>query len=539
MNIRKKIAAAAVTCLVWAVTMTGLTEETVYAAEKPAYLKSVTYFGDEWPINYWGSEDKDMAANFEKIREDGFNSIILVVPWREFQPAEGMEEFNETAFQRLDEVMQCAENHGLWVVLRIGYSWDYYGAAELPSRFAGITRKTGTERSMWIRYCQKVYETASAHSNFHGGFITWEDFWDYVHNMGREYTKKTTIRMARECGYQDYLAAHYTLAEVSELYGEEFGSFQEIYIPYRKQASAALFFEYHDQMLNELLAQSQTVFPGLSMEVRADSDPVYTSDNSYYYYSHKATFPCDGADYTALMYSVSMGQRNEYDRISAQAALAGTERTLGSLYERSGKKLYAEQLLYMDTTAEFSYNTQIVEDETDDYVRSLAPVLQQNTMGYGLWVYRNYVNNCVYNGQFGLDKTGWKFQGGSSVETVDGTPMAKIGDNKKIFQQLNGRMTRGSEIHVELYVKPETKNANVTVKLGGETEKKISVSTAGAYELTFPWQSDYNIEISSDKNAFVDDVRVYTYEQFGRIYDKRGEEQDLADDFRILNGLLP
>lgn len=538
MNIRKKIAAAAMACLIGTVVLSGHSKEQAYAAEKPAYLKSVTYFGDEWPINYWGSEDKDMAANFEKIREDGFNSIILVVPWREFQPAEGMNEFNDAAFNRLDEVMQCAEDHGLWVVLRIGYSWDYYGTAELPSRFAGITRKTGAERSMWIRYCNKIYQTASAHSNFHSGFITWEDFWDYVHNMGREYSKKTASKMARECGYQDYLAEHYTLEEVSEKYNEEFGSFADVYIPYRDKPSAALFFEYYDQMLNELLAHSQTVFPGLSMEVRADSDPVYTTDNSFYYYSHKATFPCDGADYSAVMYSVSMGQRNEYDRISAQTALAGTARTLTSLCEKSGKKMYAEQLLYMDTTAEFSYNTQILEDETDDYVRSLAPVLQQYTMGYGLWVYRNYVNNCVYNGQFGLEKEGWKFLGGSSVETVNGTPMAKVGGNRKIFQQLNGRMTKGAEIYVELYVKPEVKNADVTVQIGGES-KQIHVTKAGTYELTFPWQSDYNIEISSNKVAFVDDVRVYTYEQFGRIYDKDGNEQDLANDFRILNGQLP
>lgn len=538
MNIRKKIAAAAAVCLIGMTAMTGHSAHPAYAAEKPAYLKSVTYFGDEWPINYWGSEDKDMAANFEKIRGDGFNSIILVVPWREFQPSEGADGFNEAAFNRLEEVIQCAGDHDLWVVLRIGYSWDYYGPSELPSRFAGITRRNGPDRSMWISYCEKIYETVSAYPNFHSGFITWEDFWDYVHNMEREYSGKTGVRMARECGYQDYLAEHYTLEEVSEKYHEEFGSFGDVYIPYRKRPSAALFFEFYDEMLNELLAHSQTVFPGLSMEVRADSDPVYETDGSSYYYSHQATFLCDGADYTALMYSVSMGQKNEYDRISAQAALAGTERMLGSLYQRSGKKLYAEQLLYMDTTAEFSYNTQIIDEETGDYVRSLAPVLQQNTMGYGLWVYRNYVNNCVYNGQFGLGTEGWTFIGGSSVETVNGTPMAKIGSNKRILQQLKGRLARDEKVQVELYVQPEQQSANVTVEIGGEP-KQIRVSKAGTYRLEFPWTGDYDIEISSDRHVFVDDVRVYTYEQLGRIYDKDGNEQELAEDFRVLNRQLP
>ena len=43
-------------------------QNTAYAAEKPAYLKSVTYFGDEWPINYWGSED-EMIKLCEKIEK--------------------------------------------------------------------------------------------------------------------------------------------------------------------------------------------------------------------------------------------------------------------------------------------------------------------------------------------------------------------------------------------------------------------------------------------------------------------------------------
>ena len=114
MNIRKTAMILAMTCLLGA----AVPRQTAMAAEKPEYLKSVTYFGDEWPINYWGSEDKDMAANFEKIRQDGFNSIILVIPWREFQPNDGKTEFNQVAINRLNEVMACAEQHGLWVVLR-------------------------------------------------------------------------------------------------------------------------------------------------------------------------------------------------------------------------------------------------------------------------------------------------------------------------------------------------------------------------------------------------------------------------------------
>ncbi len=535
MHLGKKIATLA---MIGLMGVSSLFSQTAYASEKPAYLKSVTYFGDEWPINYWGSEDKDMAANFAKIKADGFNSIILVVPWREFQPAENGKEFNEAAFERLNQVMHCAAEYDLWVVLRIGYTWDYYGRAELPERFTGILNETGDDRYMWLRYCEEIYKTVSAHPNFHSGFITWEDFWDFVHNMGRDVAKSRRKTMAWTSGYQDYLREHYTLNEISRRYGETFSSFTEVYLPYRDMEAAELFYEFYDRMLNKFLADSQTKFPGLSMEVRADGDPVYRKDGSMYYYSHDITYPCDGAEYSALMYSVSMGQINEGNRISAAQALASMNHNMNWFTSKSGKKFFAEQLLYMDSTEQFSYNTQILEDETDDFVRELAPILQQTTMGYGLWVYRNYVNNCVYNGQFGLGTTGWKFHRNSAVEDVNGVKMAHLGKSGIITQELNGRMTGGPSIHVELYAAPEFQGADLTVELG-EAKQEIKVTEAGTYKIQFPWSRDHRLRITAGDGVFLDDIRVYTYEQFGRIYDKEGNEQDLADDFRILNSRLP
>lgn len=533
MYIRKIAMALAAACLL-AVVPCG----TAFAAEKPEYLKSVTYFGDEWPINYWNSEDKDMEKNFERIREDGFNSIILVVPWREFQPNKENEEFNQAAFDRLNEVMNCAEKYDLWVTLRIGYTWDYYETGDVRKRFSEIVSETSPERSNWMRYCKKIFETVSAHENFHSGFITWEDFWNYTENMNWNGSKKNMVVMAKECGYQEYLKEHYCLEEVSERYQETFQCFEDVYIPKRKQQAAELFFEFYDQFLIKLLAQSQEVFPGLSMEARTDADLIYLPDGStYYYYSHEATYPCEGAEYSALMYSVSMGQKNENDTITAEQALAGIKRTLGNVNKIAGKKLYAEQLLYMDTTEAFSYNTQIEEAQVADYVQSLAPVLKENTMGYGLWAYRNYVNNCVYNGQFALNTQGWKFSGGSSVKMIDGTWMANIGAEKKISQNLSSRMVQAEQIFVKIYIKPTTEKAICRVKLG-DMEETVTVDHAGVYEMSFPWSEKRNLELSGDHDMYVDDIKVYTYEQYARLYDTDGVEQDLAESFRILNGEL-
>ena len=338
MNIRKLVrpaaALAAAACLVAGSPSMRLEAKAAF----PEYLKSVTYFGDGWPINFWGTEDDNMEANFTRIREDGFNSIILVVPWREFQPGEMGNMYNETAFEKLDQIMKCADDHGLMVTLRIGYCWDYSGDASLPKRYAGVVQDGSNDRKLWLDYCKTIYDRVSDYGNFQGGFITWEDFWDYTVNMDRDLTMALSIRMASESGYQDYLKAHYSLAEVGAVYEETFQDYSEIWIPERKRPEAKLFFEFYDNFLNKLLSESQEVFPGLSMEVRSDGDPVYQTDGSYTYYSHSATYPCENAEYPALMYSVSLGQQNNSDHISAETALAAMQRNMDSLVEKSGKK---------------------------------------------------------------------------------------------------------------------------------------------------------------------------------------------------------
>ncbi len=534
MSYIRKITAMAMVLLVGAGSLSSIT---AYAEPRPEYLKSVTYFGDEWPINYWNSEDSHMEENLRKIAKDGFNSIILAVPWREFQPMSEKQYYNEAAFERLEQIMECAESCGLWVVLRVGYTWDYYGTAEIPVRYDYVTQKGSEDWYGWLKFAGRLYETASAHPNFHSGFITWEDFWNYVWYMDRDLSMSLRNRLAKQSGFTAYLKEQYSLEEVGSWYGEAFHSFDEVYLPFGDHPSARLFYEYYDQHLMGFLKETQKVFPGLSMEIRADGDRVFTGEETFTYYSHSATYSCEGAPYSALMYSVSMGQRNENDRIAADTALKAMQNNLRSLYEAGGKRLYVEQLLYMDSTEAYSSNTQIREDQVDAFVRSLTPVLLETTSGYGLWVYRNYVNNCVYNNQFGLGKEGWNFSGNSTVEERKGTKMAVIGSNGGISQNITGRLPENGRLYVDFYAESDLAGADVKIQVGN-LSKKVPLTGAGTYTLEFPWQDQYDISITGDKKIYLDDIRVYTYEQNGRIYERNGAEGDLAGSFRALNRTL-
>ena len=537
MNIRK-LARPAAALLAAAALMAGIPELQMEAqAAFPEYLKSVTYFGDAWPINYWGTEDDNMGANFARIKADGFNSIILVIPWREFQPGDMGNMYNEAAFAKLDQVMKCADDHGLMVTLRIGYCWDYSGDASLPERYAGVVQDGSNDRKMWIDYCKTIYDRVSDYGNFQGGFITWEDFWDYTSNMDRDLTRALSIRLASRCGYQDYLKAHYSLAEVGAVYGKTFQDYSEIWIPERKRPEAKLFFEFYDSFLNKLLSESQEVFPGLSMEVRSDGDPIYQLDGSYTYYSHSATYPCADAEYSALMYSVSLGQQNVGDHISAETALASMQNSMNGLVEKSGKKYFMEQFLYADSTEAFSYNTQIEESQVADFVKRSAPILKDTTCGYGLWVYRNYVNDCVYNGQFALGLTGWDTTGKVEKTEHDGSKAVTLSKDSVLSQNVYGRLGKRDKIHVKFWAAPKNGAAMVTFQIG-DAKKSVQVTEAGNYECSIPWQENYNLSITTDRSVTLDNIKMYSHEQYGRIYDTDGNEQDLAAAFRELNAAL-
>ncbi len=153
-------------------------EQKDYVFFENGYVRSATYFADEWPVNFWNSEMDFLKEDMQQILADGFDSVILVIPWREFQPEISPAVYQEYAFQKLDEVMRTAEACGLGVYARVGYTWDYEQdvSGNVLNRYYGLLTDQST-RDAWIAYVQKMYETLSGYECFREGFLTWEDFW--------------------------------------------------------------------------------------------------------------------------------------------------------------------------------------------------------------------------------------------------------------------------------------------------------------------------------------------------------------------------
>lgn len=519
---------------------TGFARAADHAGGGAGYLKSATYYSDDWVVNFWNSESIHMEEELAQIAADGFNNIILAVPWREFQPGISPCTYNEYAWQKLDRVMEAAERAGLSVMLRVGYTWDYCGKESVLNRYQGLIYHSET-RAAWLQYVDRLYRRASAHGNFCGGFLTWEDFWNFTENAARLGRGNASRAIAQACGYTGYASLHYSLEELEEMYGHSLASWEELYMPSRDSYARKVFFEYYDQFLNELLAESQTVFPDLSMEVRLDIDPVNQGNGIMEGAPHYTTFSCGNSSYTSAMFSVSMGFLSQYERVEAAEAAANAPYFLEELKAyNGGKPIYIDQFLFTDNTEGFENNAQLRTEEKPLYLDMAPGFLKPLTMGYGIWTYRDYGDNKVFNSQFALGKEGWEFSGDCRVTEINGNKTACLSSGSRIRQDTGSRMTgtAGQDTNVRFRLRGEG-SCTVTVQVGSQT-KTVAAGKQSVQEVVFKNCAPVDISFSyrGKGAAYVDDVNVYTCISEGELYHMDGSEGSCIDALRRMNGSL-
>lgn len=517
-------------------TMVFPAQETAAA---PGQLKSVTYVSDAWVINFWNTESDHMEEELAQIAADGFNSIVLVIPWREFQPETAPVYYNSYAFDKLDRVMQAAQAQGLRVMLRVSYTWDHYDREQPTMRFR---RMLGNEklRSAWLAYVERLYQSVSGYDNFAGGFITWEDFWNYTEDAPGLYGGKTTgVAEAKRIGFQDYLREHYTLEQVQEYYGTEQRpqDFATVGIPSRDSQAYRLFYEFYDEYLTALLAEAQQVFPNLSLEVRLDVDPVTGRDGSLAGAEHFRTFPCKEASYSALMYSVSMGYGQDKVLTAAEALSMMEEQLYLVQAYNGGKPIYIDQLLYMDITPGFERNARLLESERNNYLLGLPPLLNKYTNGYAVWSYRNYANNPVYNSQFALGDRGWESSRGR-VTKRDGSYQMRLESGGRISQEIgywiSQKMERDNHVR---FTADSNFPVRLFVTLGSRTEE-VMVDGKGTFDLNFGKLEYGAVRFAAADELWLDNISVYNFVQDGQLYGMDGEELGCLEGIRALNRML-
>ena len=499
------------------------------------YVRSATYFGDAWPLNFWSSEMTHLDEDMQRIHDDGFNSVVLIIPWREFQPETAPVRYNTYAFERLDQVVDAAARHGLDVYTRIGYTWDFCGSDTPVNRYADILRSKDT-RNAWLDYVSMLSDHLKQHDNFKGGFMVWEDFWGVLGMCDDEADKR--LSSAKDIGYQEWVRKNYSLDEYNKQYGFEYSSYEDISLPQRKAPDMYAMYQFMDDFLLGLLTDSQDRLDGLSMEVRMDWDSVTDKDGQTVYYKHDKTYTCANAPYTATMYGIPMGFENKGERVSAMDALTKTDYILGKFAaENGGKPVYVEQFVFADNTPAFSRNAQIRPDQVNDYLLRVSDVLKKYTRGYGIWTYRDYEANLLYNPQFALGQQGWEFLGNAATIDTENGKVCRLQPTGKIKQDISPYRIHFPEKAFKLTFKVcAVRKAGRVSVMAGDVEKIVRVTDSGMTTVEFDGVPVTSLSIGSvDADIDIDDIIFSNHVQNGFLYDVHGAELGCIGAMRKLN----
>ena len=503
------------------------------------YMISTHYFASEWPMNFWNAEWDTIDHDFEQIREDGFNTIIIVIPWREFQPEVSPVKYNEVAWDRLQSLFEKAKEHYLNVSVRAGYIHDFLGEDNSADRFYEVIWDADA-RNAWYDYMEHLYKACSANDNFAGGFITWEDFW---HNYALvDYVGGTEAGLdyARRDSFDVFLSEKYTLDEFNTKYHTDFAEFYDVYIPSRTDGFVSEWYEHMDNITLLLLQETRHVFPGLFMEVRTDDDRVLDQDGNVTYFSHKETWDCADGHMTGIMYKISQGLHVSEDTLTAKDAIISLENWLSNIYENNGHiPIYMEQFLFFDNTPGYSGGDLISAINADEYFAGCVPVLKEYTNGYGVWIYKDYCNNLLYNPQFALALDGWDINGNTVCCEKDSGSKACLLEGGTITQNIpHWRKSLPTESEYIFSMNYSTvEEAAFTISVGEQVETVV-VSGEGEIVLHFKDEYDMYLSISCIGKAYIDDLKLYNFVSTQQLYDMKNQEKIYIENVRTMNHML-
>jgi hypothetical protein len=384
----------------------------------PRYLRAAHWFGEEWAPNFWNTDLESTAEkDFRAIRSDGFNTIILVLPWSGFAPSATSGALAAERVTQLRLLIRLARKCGLGVILRAGYKWSagvgYSDARDMrawtdPKIYAG-----------WLDYFGALWTAIGDEPNLLFGFFSWEDLWD-VTELGSEMPELRRTSAAAT-GYRDWLKSNRSLDAVSTVYRSKFSNWEEVPVPRRDEPAFALFFEFIDRAwIEKFFRPTRARFPKLSMEIRVDSDPIWDGPgNLVRWHSHQSAWQLPEAEWTTIYWSPAMGGENRGETLTPTEAATRLRRMLTSVRAVTGARpIFIDQFLVEDFSPGFEQNGRLSRSSVPRFLNEARPILEQFSGGYGLWAWRDYYHNAIANPDFASRWSGWSHSAGAKLNDL-------------------------------------------------------------------------------------------------------------------------
>ena len=442
-------------------------------------IRAAHFFGlsrYSWPINYLSAfqlanVDHDLA----QIAGDGFNAIVLLVPWGEIQPSLGPPAvYNETALSRLQSLVASARAHDLQVILRVPYIWSMNPGQEMPNieRITALLFDDRVRAAFFDAIRTIDRRVVRPNSNVRFVFATWEDFY------GVTAIPEKTPEAVRE-RFSMFARQRYSAKALAALYRRPLDGSQRVPIPNRNEPGWQVFLAYFDENISALTRRmADALSVPLSFEVRVDPDPVIVDGRIVDRYAHERTYDVDTSDVTTMYYAPYMGQANVGERITADQAMASMRYVIEAVGQHTRNRLFVDQFNVVFSTPGFERHARIKDTELAGFFDRAAPYLAVETLGYGLWSYKGYYRNLFYNPRFELGLSGWEAEG-----AVQSTPTGVLLPPGAAIRQTVGKSfvaTSGLSPQIDICVwGSSSPGGTVTLSTIGQA-KAIDLSAAQA-----------------------------------------------------------
>jgi hypothetical protein len=482
------------------------------------YLRAVHYFADAGIANFWTAFDREaVPADFERIRNDGFDTIILVVPWASFQPTIDPPRTSFVHLERLRWLIRQATENGLKVALRLGYLWERDSVA-IPTldRYRTVLRTATADgaamEAAWTAYHRAVAENAQG---IEFAFLSWEDsYWPILRGPpSRDLEIRETVAVSSGFSTHSGLSA----------------------VPVPDEPGYRAWLRFYDQVvLNRLVALAAPAWEGVDLrfEHRLDGDRWVDDEGNGHWYQQSLIRP--GARGDLVYYHPDLRTSGQGTRERA-AALLHLEETFRQYQLLGAERPFVDQFNFELNNPEFPDFSSTHEDHLPELIAAAAPLFARYTSGYGLWGWRDWIDDQISNGRFALGAYDWELEG---CPRSDGLLAVHRGSTL-VQRRPRVKMARAL---VELTVAEVSEPLTLAVSLaaeGGEQGGEMTIASPGVSTLEFEALKAPTLRIEvRDGRGRIARVALYSHVFTNGCYARDWTERPAIRAIRGLNAEL-
>lgn len=377
-----------------------------------------------------------MRSDFAEIAADGFNTIILILPWAHFQPQINPIGYDQGILDRFQFLVDEARHAGLRLMLRLGYLWDNSEAR--VSTYQRYRQLFQIPRILeaWGDFVRKIESVVGEDAQDVVFFLSWEDPYWPVLRMPQATPLEKRIAYARDIGLIDFMRRRFTFPLLQKIYGVKATSYDDLPAPMIEESSSlfAEFVLYFDREYIErwILATRAALAHDLWYEHRVDPDVVPLSPDSIEHSTYKVGVACD-----VLYYHPKVGVARSTP-MDAKKAVNHLKRTLASFRQNNihRRPVFLDQFNFKVDNPKHPDFARLADENIPDFLAQCEPIFRNHLVGYGIWGYRDWRDDKVFNGAFELGLTGWNVRGGDLVEE-DGKHGLLFRPGATMAQELN------------------------------------------------------------------------------------------------------